>query len=109
MQFNVFLGLFSELNVCSKKGQNQDEATASSCLMLATALGLENWGRSPNGNTIVFIILYCLIFLARFSINLLTFYHECWSLIGYSTRLAVGSCPQNGGRFAFFEVFVEGI
>ena len=37
-QSNFFKGLFSELNVSSKKGQNQDEATASSCLMLVTAL-----------------------------------------------------------------------
>ena len=32
-----FQGLFSQLNVSSRKGQNQDEAIASSCLMLATA------------------------------------------------------------------------
>ena len=31
-----FWGLFSQLNIFSKKGQNQDEAI--SCLMLATAL-----------------------------------------------------------------------
>ena len=40
-QSNCFEGLFSQLNVSSKKkGQNQDEATASSCLMLAMALKL---------------------------------------------------------------------
>ena len=57
-QSNFFWGSFSQLNVSSNKGQNQDEATASSCLMLATALKLMflklNMQRRrsiPNGNT----------------------------------------------------------
>ena len=38
-QSNFFLGIiFSIKLISSKNGQNQDEATASSCLMLATAL-----------------------------------------------------------------------
>ena len=37
-QFNFFLGIIFSIKRFFKKGQNQDEATASSCLMLATAL-----------------------------------------------------------------------
>ena len=47
-QSNFFWGLFSQLNVSSKqKGQNKDQATASSCLMLATALLLPAGGFNP--------------------------------------------------------------
>ena len=41
------LSLLSYLKFLKKKGQNQDEATASSCLTLATALGW-SLGGIPN-------------------------------------------------------------
>ena len=35
---------------------------------------------------LVFFLVFCTVFLSSFSINLLAFYHECRSLIGYATR-----------------------
>ena len=39
-QSNFFYELFSQLTLLKKKSENQDKASASSCLMLATALFL---------------------------------------------------------------------